>query len=636
MIQNPCDTAAEAGRSVDALASILGGVPQAPTPMGPHYKVLCPLHNDTRPSVSLSVSVAKNGKHWIQAYCWVCGDAAWNDLRQALVVPYTRGSGGAGAGGADAWPEIDWRVMRRYDKADGSGTGDSLRYDNPEGAECQVMLRTGKGWRQCGRTAAHSHKISGHEGKRAKIPGGTTGFLVSVVNADADGAVVLCEGEKAADAVALTGMAAACSYGGAGAARRSVWTPLAERDVILWPDNDEPGWRYVNDAGRLIQAAGGRIAGVVMPADGAGKGDDAADLMDNAGGVDAVLAAIAGAVPYEVPPEPELTAPAAAGWNADDRLRGLIRDALSRHAPPDPSDDNWIKVASAAVNAGLELDEVNAWLSGGAGAAADVNDGNLRLDEGDAWTSMPPPYVLTWAKWHGWRSPRKRAGARMDFPNLTNGPAAPAPADERAGRTPCAGGCGKMITELMGRNRQGRCRQCNQKAMRSAAPAPAQTPAEPEPAVIAPPPVQAEPEPADGFDADRCPACADADCAGCEINCVDCGNADCVGGCGGVAPAPQPAVIAPAPAPVRAEPEPDNARPRPADWGCADCGERYAGMDDFYWDPAGRRPVCRGCWDALWKCGVCGDWVEAQQALAAPGGAICLVCHGKKAQAAGR
>lgn len=55
--------------------------------------------------------------------------------------------------------------------------------------------------------------------------------------------VVVCEGEKAADAAAelLPGHVATCWPNGTNSWRKADFAPLAGRDVLLWPDNDAPG-----------------------------------------------------------------------------------------------------------------------------------------------------------------------------------------------------------------------------------------------------------------------------------------------------------------------------------------------------------------------------------------------------------
>lgn len=61
--------------------------------------------------------------------------------------------------------------------------------------------------------------------------------------------IVICEGEKAADAArkffSVLDYVTTTTAFGANAANRTDLTPLLRRKVILWPDNDEAGDKYM-------------------------------------------------------------------------------------------------------------------------------------------------------------------------------------------------------------------------------------------------------------------------------------------------------------------------------------------------------------------------------------------------------
>jgi putative DNA primase/helicase len=59
--------------------------------------------------------------------------------------------------------------------------------------------------------------------------------------------VYVTEGEKAADAGGTLGLLATTSPHGAQSAAKADWRPLAGRDVVILPDNDEPGRRYADE-----------------------------------------------------------------------------------------------------------------------------------------------------------------------------------------------------------------------------------------------------------------------------------------------------------------------------------------------------------------------------------------------------
>ncbi len=69
--------------------------------------------------------------------------------------------------------------------------------------------------------------------------------------------VIICEGEMCADVLRKRGLLAITS-GGATSAEGAEWTPLAGRQVLIWPDNDEPGRRYAQDVAQRQNEIGCR------------------------------------------------------------------------------------------------------------------------------------------------------------------------------------------------------------------------------------------------------------------------------------------------------------------------------------------------------------------------------------------
>ena len=93
--------------------------------------------------------------------------------------------------------------------------------------------------------------------------------------------VLIVEGEKASDAAQRTvpGYAATTSMGGSNRASQTDWTPLANRDVVLWPDNDDAGSKYAWKVYELALDAGAREVRVVRLPEGLPKGWDLADAV---------------------------------------------------------------------------------------------------------------------------------------------------------------------------------------------------------------------------------------------------------------------------------------------------------------------------------------------------------------------
>ena len=71
-----------------------------------------------------------------------------------------------------------------------------------------------------------------------------------------DAPVVICEGEKAADAAAQVFPDCVCltSCGGASAAAKSDWRPLAGRRGFHWPDADGDGLKYANEVAHILSS----------------------------------------------------------------------------------------------------------------------------------------------------------------------------------------------------------------------------------------------------------------------------------------------------------------------------------------------------------------------------------------------
>ena len=109
-----------------------------------------------------------------------------------------------------------------------------------------------------------------------------------------DAPVIVCEGEKSADAAErlLPSFVTVTSSGGSKAARNADWKPLADRDVVIWPDADEPGARYARDASSMTQAVGATSVKVMSPPSSTLQGWDAANALEEEWTTERVLALV--------------------------------------------------------------------------------------------------------------------------------------------------------------------------------------------------------------------------------------------------------------------------------------------------------------------------------------------------------
>lgn len=151
--------------------------------------------------------------------------------------------------------------------------------------------------------------------------------------------VVVCEGEKAADAAGrlLPAYVALTSPNGSKSAAKADWSPLAGRRVTIWPDADAPGDAYAGAAAASILAAGAASVAILTPPDGVSEGWDAADA-ERAGWTEAHAAAlVASAAPFEAPAkekrEKTEAKPRRARVPQRDTLTSLATDAILWRGP---------------------------------------------------------------------------------------------------------------------------------------------------------------------------------------------------------------------------------------------------------------------------------------------------------------
>lgn len=127
-----------------------------------------------------------------------------------------------------------------------------------------------------------------------------------------DKQVLVLEGEKCADAAwkPFSGLACIGWQGGGKSAAKTDWSPLRDRDVILWRDNDEPGRVTMERVAELIHEVGPRSIKWIEPPADLPDGWDVADAVNG----------------Y----------PGSAPWKRD-RIRAFARDHIRTWTPPAPA-----------------------------------------------------------------------------------------------------------------------------------------------------------------------------------------------------------------------------------------------------------------------------------------------------------
>ena len=129
-------------------------------------------------------------------------------------------------------PGGKWVATWAYADASGADTMCVARFDIPGGKEFRPVHRIGDKWR-----------IGDPPGP---LP------LYRIHELPLDGAVFICEGEKATDVARFIGLAAITSAHGSSSASKSDWTALAGRDAVILPDADGPGANYARDVAAIL------------------------------------------------------------------------------------------------------------------------------------------------------------------------------------------------------------------------------------------------------------------------------------------------------------------------------------------------------------------------------------------------
>ena len=222
---------------------------------GKGWSARCPAHEDKRPS--LSVHEGDDGRALVYCHAGCTAAAIVSALgltmadlmpANAPVSPSTPRSNGTIK---KTYPSVNAALsaLRHrygqetrwwpYDNAQDESVGMILRWDGPDGKTIRPLARQADGtW------------------ALAAMPEPRPVYSLPTLLARPNEPVVVVEGEKAADAAAKCGLLAVTSAGGANAAEKTDWSPMAGREVVIIPDNDDAGRRYAADVARLCLDAG--------------------------------------------------------------------------------------------------------------------------------------------------------------------------------------------------------------------------------------------------------------------------------------------------------------------------------------------------------------------------------------------
>jgi 5S rRNA maturation endonuclease (ribonuclease M5) len=231
-----------------------------PKQNGNGWSAHCPAHNDQRPS--LSISEGEGGRALVRCHagCTVesicdavglcvadlCPDdsstlSTSTQFRESREKGQNRrqsdGNSPAYATADEAIAALERRhgessVHWTYLNADGDPVGVVVRWDTAEGKEIRPVSRQGDCW-----------VIGGLPEPRPLYA------LPELRNSDR---VYICEGEEAANALRALGLTATTSTYGSQSADKTDWSPLAGKECVILPDNDEAGSKYADAVARAL------------------------------------------------------------------------------------------------------------------------------------------------------------------------------------------------------------------------------------------------------------------------------------------------------------------------------------------------------------------------------------------------
>jgi len=240
--------------------TILSKLPDAKR-KGAGWMARCPTHEDGR--ASLSISVGNDGRVLIHCHAGCTPEAivAALDLKMSDLMPADRKRSGrskrrtlaskttrtkAAKETGRVYATVDAAVAeldRRhgphaatwaYHDAEGEVVGMIVRWDTADDKDIRPVSRTAQGW-----------VIAGMAEPRPL-------YRLPELLGRPDERVYVCEGEKAADAAATIDLLATTSAHGSKSAKKTDWTPLAGRRVVILPDNDAAGRRYAKEVVRIL------------------------------------------------------------------------------------------------------------------------------------------------------------------------------------------------------------------------------------------------------------------------------------------------------------------------------------------------------------------------------------------------
>lgn len=127
---------------------------------------------------------------------------------------------------------------------------DEYKYDDPATGKAKVIVYKlkGKNGKKTFRQVTPVGSLYEIRGPQGKWPIYNRGMIATC----GDEPVVVVEGEKDVESLRKMDIVATTSMAGAGKAHKSDWSPLAGKNVYLWPDNDDAGKSHMEDVANIL------------------------------------------------------------------------------------------------------------------------------------------------------------------------------------------------------------------------------------------------------------------------------------------------------------------------------------------------------------------------------------------------
>lgn len=236
---------------------------------GAGWSALCPAHDDTNPS--LSIRVAEDGKVLVHCHAGCTYDAVLQAAGLDRTSFQTNGDLGAATPDGDGWAtqadaaaylanKLHGTVEHIYDYAGNDGTVEFAvaRLRTAGEKAIRPMYRRRNRWR-----------IGDPKDRLLPL------FRLSAIRTRS--VVLVVEGEKCVLKAEELGIAATTSAHGANSPSKTDWTTIAQKRVILWADNDEPGRRYIQAVAGILRQINSEIDVRVITVAGLPEGGDICD-----------------------------------------------------------------------------------------------------------------------------------------------------------------------------------------------------------------------------------------------------------------------------------------------------------------------------------------------------------------------